>query len=100
MKVKNKTRRQMRRHNKNLNNAALYDFLSMLKYKCDWYHTEIVELSQYEPSTIICSNCGHRIDGLPVNKRKWICPECNTKHDRDINAAIVIEQKAREFLAS
>ena len=100
MKVKNKTRRQMRRHNRNLNNAALYDFLSMLKYKCDWYDVHIVELSQYEPSTIVCSECGHKIDKLPVTKRKWICPACGAKHDRDVNAAVVIEQKARELLAS
>ena len=95
MKVKNKTNKQIQRHNRNLANAAMSDLLTTIKYKCTWYDTQIVELGQFEPSTIVCSNCGHKISKLPVERRKWICPECGAKHDRDINAAKVIEQKAR-----
>jgi putative transposase len=94
-KTANKTNKQKRGHNRRLNEVALYDFLSGLKYKSEWYGNSIVQLGQYEPSTIICSSCGHKIDKLPVNRRSWHCPRCHTHHDRDENAASVIENKAR-----
>jgi len=31
--------------------------------------------------------CGYIYKGLKLSERGWKCPECNTIHDRDINAA-------------
>ncbi|MDY5330168.1 MAG: zinc ribbon domain-containing protein [Anaerovibrio sp.] len=32
--------------------------------------------------------------------RKWTCPQCNTQHDRDVNAARNILRKALEMQKS
>ncbi len=60
-----------------------------MKYKSDWYdkHFEVVD-EKYTSKT--CSNCGYVTESLGLNVRRWICPACNTKHDRDVNAAINI----------
>jgi putative transposase len=63
-----------------------YEFKRQLKYKSDWYgkHFEVVD-EKYTSKT--CSNCGHVIGSLNLNIRRWVCPECNICHDRDVNAA-------------
>ena len=44
------------------------------------------------PSTQICHKCKSKYSKLQgiqsLDIRDWICPKCNTHHDRDINAAL------------
>lgn len=63
-----------------------FEFKRQLKYKSDWYgkYFEVVD-EKYTSKT--CSNCGYVTESLNLNIRRWICPECGTKHDRDLNAA-------------
>ena len=81
-----------RKHNKNISDAAMSELKTMIRYKCEWYGAELVEIGQYEPSTKKCSCCGYVGESLPVKIRSWKCPNCGAEHDRDINAAKVIEQ--------
>jgi putative transposase len=68
-------------------------FLSYLKYKLEWLNKKLVKVDRYFPSSQLCSSCGYRKSDLMLNQRSWICPECRTKHNRDINAAINIKKE-------
>lgn len=71
--------------------AAIGIFYSQLKYKCDWHSKNIITISQWAPSSKMCSHCGYIYKQLRVQQRKWICPECGTYHERDLNAAVNIK---------
>ena len=71
-----------------------YDF-DILEIEVDkdhihWYGREIVRIDTWYPSSQICSTCGYKDGKKPLLVREWICPECGTHHERDINAAINI----------
>lgn len=79
---------------KSIAEVSWYQFIEMLKYKCEWYGKNLVQIGQFEPSTKTCSHCGYKNTELTLKDREWICPVCNTYHDRDINAAINIKNFA------
>jgi putative transposase len=66
-------------------------FITMLEYKAEWYGTNILKIGTFEPSSKTCSCCGKINKELTLSDREWTCVKCNTKHDRDINAAINIK---------
>ncbi len=68
------------------------EFKSMIEYKCDWYGKNLSVIGRFDPSSKTCSKCGSINKDLTLTDREWICPKCNEKHDRDINAAINIKK--------
>ncbi len=58
-----------------------------LEYKCQWYGRTLVKIDRWFPSSKRCGKCGHVVNKLTLDVREWVCPECGTHHDRDINAA-------------
>jgi putative transposase len=64
-----------------------HSFLTMLKYKCDWYGKNFIQIGRFEPSSKICSNCGAINKELTLSVRNWDCKVCGVSHDRDQNAA-------------
>ena len=67
------------------------EFTSMLEYKSKWKGKNLKIVNRFFPSSKLCSVCGYKKDDLTLKNREWICPCCNTHHDRDLNAAINIK---------
>ena len=72
---------------RSISDASWGELNRQLEYKCEWYGKELIKIDRYFPSSKRCGNCGHIVDKLPLNVREWKCPECGSKHDRDINAS-------------
>lgn len=63
------------------------EFRRQLEYKAKWYGSEVRVIGRFEPSSKTCSACGSINKELTLKDREWICADCGTMHDRDINAA-------------
>lgn len=74
---------------------ASWDRLAVfLEYKSRNANKIFRKAYRYYSSTQICHNCKSKYDKLQgiqsLDIRDWICPNCGTWHDRDINAALNI----------
>lgn len=67
--------------------AGLGELRRLLTYKAEWYGRNLVVIDRWEPTSKVCSECGHKMDSMPLTVREWTCPECGSDHDRDVNAA-------------
>ena len=83
-----KTSNLLRNHklSRAIANQSWRELRLMLKYKCEWHGKELVVVNPYKTSQI-CSICGYDDGKHTLDIREWTCPNCGTKHDRDINAA-------------
>ena len=78
-------------------NASWNMFADMLAYKCLSYGKKLIRVNPgYTSQT--CNVCGCVNNRMGYNAygwlkvREWDCPECGSHHDRDINAAININE--------
>ena len=76
------------------------EFKRMLEYKARWYNRKIVFVDRFYPSSKTCSCCGFKYKDLKLSDRFWTCPECNTYHDRDVNAAVNILNEGMRLVGS
>ena len=73
-------------------------FCTMLKYKAEQEGKIYQEVDRFFPSSKTCSHCLNVVDSLPLDIRFWKCHNCNTNHDRDINAAINLRDEGLRIL--
>jgi len=71
---------------KKISDYAFSEFVSILSYKIK----NLIKIDRFYPSTKTCNICGYINESISLKERIWICPECGTKHNRDINASINI----------
>lgn len=79
---------------KHIADASWSEFRRQLVYKCNKFGKTLITINRFEPSSKICSFCGYYNKDLKMGDRIWICPNCGSELDRDVNAAINIKRFA------
>lgn len=84
LSIKNMSKnKKLSRH---IGDCAWFQFQTFLKYKCDWYGKNFIQIGRFEPSSKLCS-CGEINHQLTLKDRVWTCKVCSKTHDRDILAS-------------
>ena len=99
LKIKNMVKN--RKLAKSISDVSWGEFMRQLEYKCEWYGKYLVKIPQFFASSQNCHVCGYKNAEVKALKvRAWVCPECGTSHDRDVNAAKNILNKGMEMFAA
>jgi putative transposase len=77
-----------------ISDMGFYEFRRQLEYKANWRGGIVVIAVRFFPSSKLCSDCGRKVEKMPLFIRKWSCDNCKSNHDRDINAAINLNNYA------
>jgi putative transposase len=70
---------------KSTSDSHWYEFKRQLEYKSSWY-SKVFKIVNERWTSKTCSNCGYINSDMDLDVREWIYPECDIRHDRDINA--------------
>lgn len=84
--------------NKRVGDVSWFEFRRMLTHKSQWYGKKLSVIDRYFPSSQICHCCGHKDGKKDESVRNWICPECHSELDRDVNASINILNEGLRIL--
>lgn len=79
---------------------GFFEFRRQLEYKAAMRGGVVIVADRWHPSSKTCSACGHKLETLPLSVREWTCPACGVMHDRDVNAAINLNNMAVSSTAS
>ena len=84
---------------KAINDVSWNEFVRQNNYKALWHDRIIQKVDSYFPSSQLCNVCGYKnTEVKDLSIREWICPKCNTVHNRDENAAKNIKSEGMRLL--
>ena len=87
-----------RRLGRALADASLSELRRQLGYKTAERGSTLIAIDRFFPSTKMCSSCKLVKATLALSTRTFECDSCDLVLDRDVNAAINIEQEALRLL--
>ena len=94
VKGEKRTSRKWKNKHRSILATGMYEVQRQIEYKAGWRGIVVQRVGQFFPSTQLCNKCGYKNSNLVEQDRDWVCPECGTHHDRDVNAAINIRKEA------
>jgi putative transposase len=77
--------------------GGFYEFRRQLEYKTLWYGSKLVVIDRFFPSSKTCCCCGNIKEKLKLSERIYDCEACQLSLDRDLNAAINIQNYAVSY---
>ena len=80
--------------------VGFYKFKEILTTKALENNKQVISIDRFYPSSKTCSVCGYKKEDLKLIDRSWVCPQCGTKHDRDVNAAVNILLEGKRMLTT
>lgn len=91
----------MNNHGKSVSDIGYGNFISRLKTKAIENDKTVLEASKWFASTQTCNVCGFKNKKTKdLSVRDWICSECKTHHDRDVNSAINLKKLGLNHILS
>ena len=78
---------QNRKLSSAIHEVAWSTLTGMIAYKSSRAGRTYYQISRWYPSSKTCGSCDYKLEKLDLGIREWTCPNCNSHHDRDINAA-------------
>jgi putative transposase len=85
---------------KSIYDAGFGMLLNFISYKLEREGGKFIQVDRFFPSTKLCSCCGYKNDLLNLSIREWICPSCQTTHDRDENASRNLRAEGIKILST
>ena len=79
---------------KPISKACWYTMRQYISYKAERRGIKVVLADEWFPSSRLCSNCHEKFNEVEQGRtwdldiREWTCTCCESKHDRDLNAAL------------
>ncbi|WP_134389428.1 RNA-guided endonuclease TnpB family protein [Methylacidiphilum sp. Yel] len=70
-----------------LSDMGFFEFRRQLEYKAERRGGLVLVAGRWFPSSKSCSAWGTVQEALPLTICQWVCPECGSIHDREVNAA-------------
>jgi len=71
-----------------ISDASFGEIKRQFEYKSVWNGINLIKAPTFYASSKFCSVCGKKHKELKLSDRTWRCDNCNTEHDRDLNAAM------------
>ncbi|MFM6422560.1 RNA-guided endonuclease InsQ/TnpB family protein [Planktothrix sp.] len=85
---------------KSVLDAGFGMLINFLGYKLEREGGKLIEVDRFFPSTKLCNCCKSKNNSLNLSIREWVCPNCQTHHDRDENAAKNIREEGVKILST
>ena len=79
---------------RSVSDMSFFEFRRQLDYKARDTGSLVVMADRWFASSKTCSDCGWKVEELPLSVRSWTCPNCGAEHERDVNAAKNLKEYA------